>query len=351
MERCFLTLIGFAVLAALAENATAGERDAIEKWQERAALREPKQIFVNVTFSPDGKILATASMAGGLVTLWDVAHHELRTTLKTGHRGPISLAFSRDSKLIASLGSDAEVKLWDVGTGKQKRSISVIPKNQERIVVKGVVTGGHCQLAFSPDGKLLVTACRNVVTIWDLGTGKAQATLEGHSDRVVTLAFALGGKVLITGSADGTVKVWNVAMANERASFEGSPDGHVAVSGDGKTLAVSNSQGDVTNIMLWDLEAGKEKATWKEIEAAGRIRLALSPDGKTLATSRREVRLWDVVSRKELVAFKRQGAQPAMALSFSPDGKILAASSCEIELPSEDFTGLLNLWELCPIGK
>ncbi|MCI0380423.1 MAG: sigma-70 family RNA polymerase sigma factor [Gemmataceae bacterium] len=321
-----------------------------EKWQLRASLREPKAAFHNVMFSPDGKTIATAGV-GGIVKLWDVARHEVRTTVPTGHRGIAAVAFSPDSSTIASTGDDGAVKLWNATTGKVRAVWRIVPDEQAKLVDKGAVAAGANLVAFSPDGKFLATAWRTTVKVWDATTGREKATLEGHSESIRTLAYALGGKVLVTGSIDKTVKLWDITMQRERASFQGLTDGHFAVSGDGKTLAIAKPQDQSVTITLWDVEMEKEKFTLKDVEKSGAIRLALSHDGKTLATDRAQVRLWDVGSGKELAAFRKGGSNPALCLAFSSNNRILAAAGYEIELPDEDFDGLLNLWELRPIEE
>ncbi len=315
---------------------------ADEKWREGAALREPGRAFFNVEFSPDGKAMAAAGL-GGLVTVWDVASREARRSLTTGHRGAASLAFSPDGKTIATFASEGEVRLWDVATGKRRKAWRVPVKKDGRAPDR-VVSGGVRRLAFSPDGKSLAAAQGDVVRVWDVGTARELAVLAGHSDDVRTVAYGLGGKVLVTGSLDETLKVWDTGTAKELASLRGPADGHFALSGDGKTLAAAYPNDHGVSVTLWDVGSGKEKATWKD--AKGALRLAFSRDGKTLATQRVEVRLWDVASGKKLAAFEPGGSNAALALAFSPDGRALAAVGYEVELPSEDRTGLLLLWEL-----
>jgi WD40 repeat protein len=324
----------------------AGKPQPAEKWQVRATLREPKVMFVGVAFSPDGNTVATPCL-GGDVLLWDVARHEVRAKFTSGHRGRTSVAFSPDSKIIASTGAEGVVKLWDAETGKERTAWKHLEIKE--VKVEREVTGGGSQLAFSPDGKSLAVACENLVRILDVSTGKEQATLEGHTDRINTLAYALGGKVLVTGSTDRTVKVWDLTTARERATLQGPADGQIALSPDGKTLATYNSQDKPVTLSLWDVATGFEKATWKGVGREGEgLRLAFSPDGKTLAAGTRPVRVLDRTSGKVLDTLKTEGANPssASAMAFSPNGRILAATGYEVELPSEDYTGVLYLWEL-----
>lgn len=315
---------------------------AVEKWQDQATLKEPKIILLGVTFSPDGKMVAAVAWAETVV-IWNLPSNEVRTRLKTGHRGHIAVAFSPDSKTIASTGADGVVRLWDVATGKERSAWKLLQKKDDEIVLKSAIDGGLDQLAFSPDGKSLAAAGETLVKIWDVSTGVEQASFEGHSDTIHSLAYALGGKALITGSVDRLVKVWDLETAKVRIALEGPADGHIAVSPDGKTLAMRNDQEDT--VTLWDVETGTEKATWKDLRAH---RLAFARDGKALAIGAdRHVKLWDVDTGKELATLKRDETSTRLqSLAFSPNGKMLAATGNDVELPSETVTGVLNLWEL-----
>jgi WD40 repeat protein len=179
------------------------------------------------------------------------------------------------------------------------------------------------------------------VKILDAKTGKLQGTLEGHSATIQTVGFALGGKALVTGSADETVKVWDVASGKEQGSMPGPRDGHVAVSVDGKTIATINRK-DKT-VTVYDVETRKEKRTWKEIDAG---HLVFSRQGAlAIRTQAKEVMICDPATGKEL-AVVNGGGESALwkSVAFSPDGRILASSGYEFEGNSP--TGVLHLWEL-----
>jgi WD40 repeat protein len=329
-----------------ARKNTKTQPPVVEKWRDRATLKELKARLGVAAFSPDSKTLATPSY-GGSVLLWDMAKHEVRTALRTGHLGQGSVAFSPDSKTIASTGADGLVKLWDVETGKERSAWKLLEKEiQVRSgggggTGKPRITGGVAQLSYSPDGKLLAVAHRNIVKILDARTGKVQSTLEGHADTIRTVGFALGGKALVTGCADKTVKVWDVVSGKEHGSLQCSRDGHVAVSLDGKTLATMNSQ-DKT-VTLYDVETRKQKLTWKDIDAG---HLAFSRNG-TLAirTQMGEVKICDAIAGKELAVLQNGGARLLWtSLTFSPDGNILASSGNEFE--GNSVAGVLHLWQM-----
>lgn len=117
--------------------------------------------------------------------------------------GVASLAFSPDGKLLASASRDHTVKIWDVATGEQVGTLE-----------------GHASqvwsVAFSPDGKLLASGSGdNTVKLWDVGTMREARTLGGHTDAVRGVAFSPDGKLLASGSRDRTVIVWDVAIGQK----------------------------------------------------------------------------------------------------------------------------------------
>jgi eukaryotic-like serine/threonine-protein kinase len=143
----------------------------------RATLKGHKKAIERIAFSPDGKMIATAS-ADRLVKLWDVVTGLERASLK-GHNDTVSaLAFSPDGKLLASGSDDTTVRLWDPRSA------------QELALLHGHSDWVEC-VAFSPDGRQLATcSADDTVRLWDVGTRSERATFKGHTDKVWSLAFA-----------------------------------------------------------------------------------------------------------------------------------------------------------------
>ena len=108
-------------------------------------------------------------------------------------------------------------------------------------------------VAYAPDGQTLASGSLDqTVRLWDVAAGQEIATLQGHTDRVTSVAFSPDGQTLASGSLDRTVRLWDVATRQELAILQGHADGITSVSFslDGQTLA--SSSWDKT-ILLWDM--------------------------------------------------------------------------------------------------
>ncbi len=288
----------------------------------------------SVAFSPDGKTALSGSCEKfdaketwrcviGSLKLWDLATgREIRKL--EGHSGEVRLvAISPDGKSALSGSEDHTVRLWDLATGREIRKLE-----------------GHSDIvysvAISPDGKTALSgSCEKFdaketwrcvigsLKLWDLATGREIRKLEGHSDRVASVAFSPDGKTALSGSDDHTARLWDLATGREIRKLEGHswPVNSVAFSPDGKT-ALSGS--DDHTARLWDLATGRE--IHKLEGHSGRVRsVAFSPDGKTALSGSEDgtMRLWKLQSGEELAALiaSRNGEY----MTFTPSGFFAAS--------------------------
>jgi WD40 repeat protein len=179
-------------------------------------------------------------------------------------------------------------------------------------------------VAFSPDGRQLVTTCNhdNSARIWDAGTGHLITELAGHSAAVVSARFSPDGHQVATGSYDMTVRIWDVASAKTVKILQGhtGPLRSVAYSADGKRLVTTSSLDKTARI--WDLETGEAVAVLGHAQFISDA--AFSHDGTRVATAAQDgTRLWDAQSGAMTLTLEQQLAS---AIAFSPDGGLLAVS-------------------------
>ena len=280
----------------------------------------------SVAFSPDGKTLASGSI-DRTIKLWDVATGKERATLQ-GHTDWVFVRGIQPGRQDAGLGERGQARS-SCGTWRRARNRPPSRDTRTRCGPwrsartarrwpRGAATGrsscgtwrparsrplsrGHtsrCRsVAFSPDGKTLASGSNDkTIKLWDVATGKEQATLKGHTERGDFRGVQPGRQDAGLGERGQD----DQAVGRGDGQGTGHPQGthetrcvSVAFSPDGKTLA---SGSEDQTIKLWDVATGKEKATLQG-HTANVFSVAFSPDGKTLAACSWEdtvVKLWDV---------------------------------------------------------
>ena len=269
---------------------------------------------LSVAFSPNSRLLASGS-ADQTVRLWDVGTRQTQKTLR-GHTDWVnSVAFSPDGQILAASGSeDDTIRLWNVATGETVRTLR-----------------GHTisvfSVAFSPDGETLASGSQdNTIRLWSVVTGETVNTLRGHTDSVSSVVFSPEGRTLASGSDDDTIRLWNISTGETVRTLEAHTDwvSSVVFSPDGQTLA--SGSGDDT-IRLWNVATGETVRTL-EGHTAWVNSVAFSPDGRTLASGSGDatVRLWNVATGETVRTLERHTSW-VNSVAFSPDGQTLASGS------------------------
>jgi WD40 repeat protein len=306
--------------------------------------------FQCIVFSPDLKMFATGEEAD--VKLWDLATgNQVRSLKEAGLQGVIE--FSPDGKLLAACSADNSIRLWDLTAGRELRRFT-----------------GHTQfincLLFSRDGKNLASAgLDQTARLWEVETGNLLATLKGHTKTINSVTFSPDARRAVTASEDETVKIWDVATGKELMTLKEHPAKgntnapmmfRAAFSLDGRRVLAA---GNFPSIAVWEATTGQPLPA---LEGHGSwiVSLAFSRDGKLMATGSgdRTIRLWDANAWRFLKSFTGHGNQVS-ELTFSRDARSLASASSDktIKLWDVDATpnplerGEVRLASFAPDGR
>lgn len=325
-----------------------------------------------LAFSPDGRLLATASFRTNTIKLWETATgRELRNVSggqNTSGLSPV-FAFSPDGRLLAAAGGNNTIKVWEVATGREVQTLSggqnsvmgamgatfvVFSADGKKLVAisdalrvwdtgswreamslqmgdinaSGLTGGGG--VALSPDGNQLARVAGDQIKFIDLNAGRESraVSLPDQMLENVEMVFASDGHLLVAGINEKKLRIWDMTSKAERVQAPTLKEfGFIKLSSDGRFIALCENY----TVKIWEVTTGRALPTINVPNTGvfveyGGVFANFSQDGKRLATGGfgTQTFVWETDTGKQAQQMKGR-ANMAYAVAFSADGTQLTS--------------------------
>ena len=331
----------------------------------------------DVAFSPDGSLLASTGEDETL-KVWDTSTWRVVSSLSAdgGAWGP---SFSADGSLVAAAWGEAdsaEVRILNLSNDRVVSKVGVpfaidtalspdgehvavartwardeeagagavfdVATGEQAFVFEG--TNGCCPsprsrgVSWSPDGRLVAVSAEDTARVWDTETGALRYSLRGHSGLVFSVAWSPDSSRVVTGSADGTAKVWGIDSERVREqwslSAQETRSGIVGVAFSPDGTRVMAGDADMSAVKVWDLGPSGD-AEWANLPAAGKPAAEFTPDGRRIVTTSpegadppydagRALTIWDLQTGESRTIGPATDFFRFFAFDVRPDGGSIA---------------------------
>jgi WD40 repeat protein len=262
-------------------------------WRENKLIFKFRGEYIRIgscptpaTINCNGKLIASAvieSWDQNVVKLWNLSTNEEKSLY--GHGMSVlgrvyTVAFSPDSKILASAGQDNNIKLWDV-----KEGLEIDTLYGHSSAIKSIVISPNAETIASSDG-------HGLIKFWNLKTRREIRTIKASELPINSLAFSPDSQMLVSGSDDYSIKLWNSKTGRENCKLgqHSAPVNSVAFSPDGKIIS---SGSDDCKIKIWQLKSQPAICVLSGHTNAV-TSVAFSPDGQTIVSGSKDctIRLW-----------------------------------------------------------